>query len=100
MGNNINNNKENEEMIHFEIDTLKKRLSESKEHCNTLQIEIDKTNKEKNKLKELNESNTKRLQENIEKMRIKLQKLPNEDEYILLKEKVTILQQQFLNNND
>ena len=94
-----NNNNNNQQMIQFEIDTLKKRLSESKENCNKLQTEIDKLHKENEKLKHLNKTNTNKLQENIERLRGKLQKLPNEDEYILLKEKVTILQEQFLSNN-
>eukprot|EP00484_Ammonia_sp_Unknown_P020914 CAMPEP_0197029194 /NCGR_PEP_ID=MMETSP1384-20130603/8688_1 /TAXON_ID=29189 /ORGANISM="Ammonia sp." /LENGTH=770 /DNA_ID=CAMNT_0042458315 /DNA_START=24 /DNA_END=2336 /DNA_ORIENTATION=- len=87
-----------QEMLDFELNTLKKRLSEAKQKCNQLQSEVDRLRKDNAKLNEANEANTKKWQENVEKLRSKIQRLPNEDEYNRLKEKVTTLQQQFLSN--
>eukprot|EP01083_Nonionella_stella_P020197 55979_1 len=96
---NATHHQSNEEIREFEINTLKKRLAESNETNHTLQKELDTANKQHHKFKEEQQSIALKRNQNIEKMRDKMQRLPNEKEYTLLKQKVTLLQQEFLSKD-
>lgn len=86
----------NEEMVEFEISALKKRLAEAKESGHALRSQLSQTQSEFSNYKRVTDSKLAAQNELKEKLRTKLQRLPKESEYLLLKEKVVLLQQQFL----
>jgi len=86
----------NEEMLQFEMNALKKRLAESKETVNSLQMAFDQTKDEYAEYKRVTASKLQSANEMKERLRKQLQRLPTESEYQLLREKVTVLQHSFL----
>ncbi|ETO36030.1 hypothetical protein RFI_01031 [Reticulomyxa filosa] len=87
------------EQMQLEIRTLRKKTNDKNDEIQSLKAKHADKEKEMNHIIESNRLHIERLQQQLDKYRNELQKLPSELEYEALKKKVVVLQQQFLQSS-
>merc|ERR1712013_226659 len=82
----------NHEMVTFEVESLKKRLAESKTRCEELISAKTALEAEVNALQREHSAKVQAMATELERVRAQLQRLPEETEYRRMCEKVTARQ--------